>query len=235
MRVKFVIPCFALAGALLIAAGAEAQGAVPRVRIIPSVSSYQPVGKLARSRGGPAEAESAPEWLQMEAGYAVGLTAEVPVPALDFLGIRGTLKHAFGSRLATGNQIGTTPCGEGCANSRYETREVSDASLTAASTDLALRPAPSSWAAQPYLLAGIGWRSRNLDYASVPTGSAVDEARENASEWTPHLGAGVEVPFRSASIALEADIFGDLRRNGGAVRGESYGDAFISLGVRVGL
>lgn len=235
MRLKFVLPCFALAGALITPLNVEAQDRGPRLRVIPSVSSYQPLGKLAYSRGGPGEPESAPEWLQMGAGYAVGLAVEAPVPGLHFLGIRGGVKHAFGSRLATGSYVGTTACGEHCAEARYERAEVSDASLTVASTDLTLRPAPVSWLAQPYLLTGIGWRSRNLDYGSIPDGSVVDEARERSSQWIPHFGVGIEVPVRSATVALETDIYGALQRNDVAIQGGSSGDAFLSLGVRIGL
>ncbi len=223
-----------LALILVLPGAASTQGTAPRIRVIPTLSTYQPVGKLATAQGGRSDPESAPEWLRMESGYAVGITVDVPLRPVRFLGVRGGVKYAFESQLVAGNYTGTTSCGERCGVARYQSEAVSDAALLAVNTDLVLRPAPSRWPVQPYALGGIAWKSRTLDYGSFPAGSAAEEARKEARGITQHLGLGVDLPLGSQIVSLETDLYGDVVVERGSVQFGSHADSFFSIGLRVG-
>ena len=215
--------------ALFVLSGeSHAQKAGGGVRIIPTLGSYLPTGDVGYGHG-PDDDPASPEFLNLSRGFAVGVAIETPVHSV--LNLRAAVKYGFASDLVAGNNVGTESCGTNCLVAAYERTPLTDASALLISTGVAVRPAPSTWVVQPYALGGLAFRRHFYEASAIPAGRAAIQAEAQASRWVPHLGVGAEWLVRSMTLRLEAEMFGDIERDGWKPSGGQYGDAFVSLGL----
>ncbi|NIP80255.1 MAG: hypothetical protein GWM90_13945 [Gemmatimonadetes bacterium] len=198
--------------ALLLAAVAPVRAQVPGVefRLNPRIGLYAPLSNL-----GEASIGTSVETFEMQSSFAIGLGAELQLPALPF-GIRANLDYATSTSVDTETGL---------------PGEAPNASLLALVGDLVFRPLPSMVVVEPYFLAGGGIKSYDFDTSGTfdPEGFATE------SDPTLHLGAGLD--FGAGPFGFNAELsdyisWFELVEGGDS---EMQHDVFITVGFSIGL
>lgn len=200
----------ALALAVLAAGPARAQVPGVEFKLNPRIGLYAPLSNL-----GDATVGSTVETFEMQNSFAVGLGAELILPALPF-GLRANLDYATNTSV----DIEDGTLGEG-----------PNASLLAIVGDLVFRPLPSLVVVEPYLFAGGGWKQYDFDTSNDFDTS--DIATE--SDPTLHLGGGLDFglgPFGFNAEVSDYISWFELTEGEGS---ETQHDVFLTAGFSIGM
>lgn len=208
-------PVAAALSLAVLAAPAAAQAPGIDVRLNPRIGFYEPLTDLG----------AAPDAFNAAAGLsgslALGLGLELDLALLP-VGLRLNLDYGTGSRVEYG--------GDGFdRESGYET------TVLAVVGDVMFRPIPRLIIAQPYFFAGGGLKQYDFE----PTGNDPIGTFQDTSDFTVHLGGGLDVGF--GPLSLNAEL-GDYiswwdRQNilGGNEGSEIQHDLFVTIGFSMGL
>jgi hypothetical protein len=195
---------------LLIMAAAPARAQVPGVEFTlnPRIGLYAPLSNL-----GDASIGSTVETFEMQNSFAVGLGAELILPALPF-GIRANLDYATNTSV----DIEDGTLGDG-----------PNASLLALVGDLVFRPLPSLVVVEPYLFAGGGLKQYDFDTSDAFAGN------DSESDPTLHLGGGLD--FGLGPFGFNAEVgdyisWFELTEGAGS---ETQHDVFVTAGFSIGM
>ena len=198
----------AFAGALMLAVAAPAAAQVPGVglKLNPRIGLYVPVTDLG---------STTTETVSLDNSLAVGLGAELSLPALPF-GIRANLDYATGSKVNT--ETGGVES------------EGTETTLLAVVGDLVFRPLPRIVVLQPYLFAGGGLKM--YDFETEDPG-----AFESESDPTIHLGFGLDFGLGPLSLNAELSDYISWFEVQAATDEESemQHDLFMTIGFAIGL
>lgn len=198
---------YGMAVALLVVVAAPARAQVPGVefKLNPRIGLYAPLSSDLGDYSG--------ETLEMQSSFAVGLGAELQLPALPF-GIRANLDYATSTAVDTENGIGG---------------EAPNATLLAVVGDLVFRPLPSLVVVEPYFFAGGGLKQYDFD-----TSSAADFSED--SDPTIHLGGGLDFglgPFGFNAELSDYISWFEIVNGGGDTQMQH--DVFLTAGFSIGL
>lgn len=210
---KSVAAALALA---VVAAPAAAQAPGLDVRLNPRIGLYEPLSDLGDAPDAASNAVT-----ELSGSLALGLGLELGIAALP-VGLRLNLDYGTGSRVEYGEDGFDTESG-------YET------TVLAVVGDVMFRPIPRLIIAQPYFFAGGGLKQYDFE----PTGDDPVGTFQDTSDFTVHLGGGLEVGF--GPLALNAEV-GDYiswwepqTLLGGDDGSEIQHDLFLTIGFAMGL
>lgn len=203
-----------LIAACIIGMAAPVQAQVPGidVKLNPRIGLYQPLSDLGEAPQAAGEAIA-----ELEGSMALGLGLELDMALLP-VGFRVNLDYATGTEVQYDNGIQT--------ESGVET------TVLAVVGDLMFRPFPRLVLAQPYLFAGGGLKQYDFE----PTGADPIGDFEDTSDFTVHLGGGLEVGF--GPLLLNAEVgdyisWWDVQNADGDT--ETQHDLFLTVGFAIGL
>jgi hypothetical protein len=206
----------AITATILLVMAAPVHAQVPGIdlKLNPRIGLYQPLSSLGDAPG--AAQTSAAE---LSGSMALGLGLELDMALLP-VGVRLNLDYATGTEIQYGDD-------------GFETQPGVETTVLAVVGDLMFRPFPRLVLAQPYFFAGGGLKQYDFE----PTGADPVGTFEDTSDFTVHLGGGLEVGF--GPLMLNAEI-GDYIswwdvQGGGDESTEIQHDLFITLGFAIGL
>ena len=205
-----------LAGGLALgAAPLSAQAPGIELQLNPRIGLYQPLSDLGQI--GDAATNTANE---LSGSLAIGLGAELAIALLP-VDIRFNLDYATGSEVRVEDGDVGTAAG-------------TETTLLALVGDVMLRPIPRIIIAQPYFFAGGGLKQYDFE----PTDPDAVATFEDESDWTVHLGGGLDVGL--GPIALNAEIgdyisWWEVQSAATTDETEMQHDLFVTVGFSIGL
>ncbi len=214
---RTVLSSAIIAATLLgMAAPAAAQAPGIDLRLNPRIGLYEPLSDLGDAPGAASAAAD-----ELAGSLALGLGLEIGVAALP-VGLRLNLDYATGSRVEYGDDGFETESG-------YET------TVLALAADLMFRPIPRLIIAQPYFFAGGGLKQYDFE----PTGGDPIRTFEDTSDFTVHLGGGLDVGFGPLSVNAEVGDYISWWESQNPLDidadAEIQHDLFLTVGFAIGL
>lgn len=196
------------------AAPAQAQASGIDFKLNPRIGLYQPLSSLGEVPQATSDAVA-----ELTGGMALGLGLEIDMPLLP-VGVRLNMDYA------TGTHVEYTEDG-------LLTESDAETTLLAVVADLMFRPFPRLPLAQPYLFAGAGLKQYDFE----PTDADPIGTFEDTSDFTAHLGGGLEIGFGPLMLNAEAgDYISWWEDQSGSTEGsEIQHDLFLTVGIAVGL
>ncbi len=213
---KIVLSSAIIAATLFgMAAPAAAQAPGIDFRLNPRIGLYEPLSNLGDAPDAVSTAAS-----ELGGSLALGLGVEIGVAALP-VGLRLNLDYATGSEVKYDNGFET--------ESGYET------TVLALAADLMFRPIPKLIIAQPYFFAGGGLKQYDFEPTSTdPVGTF-----EDTSDFTAHLGGGLDVGFGPLSLNAEVGDYISWWESQNPLDvdadSEIQHDLFVTIGFVIGL
>ncbi len=195
----------AAAALVLMAAPVSAQ----TISLLPKVGGFAPLSDLQDANGGVQE---------LKGSLAIGLAAELKLPVLPRLRV--------GFDYATNSELSDSGIGA--------TGTAPNATLLAVTGDLVLRPL-NAGPIRPYGLLGAGVKHYDIstDELTDPDLQAIFD--HNQSNFTGHLGAGLDVGLGVLGVTVEASDYISRFDPGDAGDSKWQNDIFAMVGMRLGL
>jgi hypothetical protein len=176
------------------------------VQIEPKIGAFAPLSSLGFWNG---------DLRSLQGSFAIGLAAEVKPPVLPR--IRVGFDYATTNKISAQNGVG----GPGSAGP----------SLLALTGDFVF--SPSEGRVRPYALIGAGIKRYNYSVSKVSDITTRGILDANQSDFTGHLGVGVDVGVGASGLRLElSDYVSHFDVNGTS---RLQHDLFVMLGLRVDL
>lgn len=193
-----------LALAALAVAGTATHARAQLLQIRPKIGAFSPLTDLGQWDG---------NVHNLQGSFAIGLAAEMKLPILPRL--RVGFDYATNSKLSVKNGLG--PAGSG------------GTTMLALTGDLVFRK--NTGIVRPYALVGAGIKRYNISESQLTSPTVVLDRSQ--SDFTGHLGAGLDFSLGLVGIGLEAsDYISRFNVNG---QNKLQHDLFVMAGVNLGL
>jgi hypothetical protein len=207
----------AIVAATLLGMAAPLAAQAPGIdfKLNPRIGLYEPLSDLGDAPDAASTAAS-----ELAGSLALGLGLEIGVAALP-VGLRLNMDYATGSEVEYDDGFET--------ESGYET------TVLALAADLMFRPIPRLIIAQPYFFAGGGLKQYDFE----PTGSDPVASFEDESDFTVHVGGGLDVGFGPLSLNAEVGDYISWWESQDPLDldadSEIQHDLFLTVGLAIGL